>query len=414
MESKISRRDVLKYGAFAGTGSLLALDGENLASPLVEQLTRQQSGKISGMTITDIDCFQVKVPWPEEDIKRGKFNRYGVIKISTTEGITGYCFGWVSGDEKTQAKLRRMLIGQDPFAIEQFLGLGLVEYGAVEHALWDIIGKAAGMPVHKLLGGNRKKIEYYITMVWGGKADQSHLTPEQQAEDILRYHKLGYNAIKLRSWRRDIMKDVEIAKLVMNEAAPGFRLMFDRTASRPGWVWTYEQALQVAEGLQDAGAYWLEEPFEIYDIIRSAKLTQAMDMLIAGGNHEQDIYIFAKYLANKAFDIIQPDGITGGGILTNKKIGALAQAFETQYMMHGTHSLSMYGWLQTDGCIPNCLYQEIGLIKPPILPHEQWEPGLKLLNTDEMYEMDKEYITIPQGPGLGMDINEDALAEYRI
>ena len=414
MGTQLSRRDIMKLGTAGGAGSLLALYGGNLPAPLAKELEHRQSGRVSGIKIKDIDCFRVNVPWPEEDIKRGKMNSYAVVKITTTAGITGYSFGYVNYKGETKEKIRHMLIGQDPFAIEQFLGQGLVNWAPVEHALWDIIGKAAGMPVHKLLGGNKKKTRYYITMVWQGKPDQSHLDPEKQAEDILEYNRLGYNAVKIRSWRPDIMEDVKVAKHVLSRATPGFRLMFDRTAQYPGWVWTYEQAYQVAEGMQDAGVYWLEECFEVGDMTKSAKLTKAMDMYITGGEHDRDIHPFAQYLANDVFDIVQPDGFTAGGILTIKKIGSMAQAFNKPCILHGTHSLFMFGWLQINASLTNCEYQEIGLIRPPILPHEQWEPGIKLLNSPEMFEMDKEYITIPQEPGLGMDVNEDALEEYRL
>lgn len=414
MGTQLSRRDIMKLGTAGGAGSLLALYGGNLPAPLAEELEHRQSGRVSGIKIKDIDCFRVRVPWPEEDIKRGKMNSYAVVKITTTAGITGYSFGYVNYEGETKEKIRHMLIGKDPFAIEQFLGQGLVNWASVEHALWDIIGKAAGMPVHKLLGGNKKKTRYYITMVWQGKPDQSHLDPEKQAEDILEYNRLGYNAVKIRSWRPDIMEDVKVAKHVLSRATPGFRLMFDRTAQYPGWVWTYEQAYQVAEGMQDAGVYWLEECFEVGDMTKSAKLTKAMDMYITGGEHDRDIHPFAQYLANDVFDIVQPDGFTAGGILTIKKIGSMAQAFNKPCILHGTHSLFMFGWLQINASLTNCEYQEIGLIRPPILPHEQWEPGIKLLNSPEMFEMDKEYITIPQEPGLGMDVNEDALEEYRL
>lgn len=414
MGKKLSRREMLKRGTVWGTGGLLALEGENLAAPLTEQLERQSAGKNSGILITDVDCFQVKVPWPEEDIKRGKMNHYGVVKITTTAGITGYAFGGVRWEGENKEKIKRMLIGQDPFGVEGFLGQGLVNNAPIEHALWDIIGKAAGMPVHKLLGGKKDKTKFYLTMVWAGKADQTDIPLEKQANDILEYNRLGYQIVKIRAFRPNVMEDVEVAKLVLKKATTGFRLMFDRTAQMSGWVWTYDQAQQVAKGLQDAGAYWLEEPFEVGDMIKSAKLTQETDMLITGGEHDKDIYPFAQYLANDVFDIVQPDGFTAGGILTIKKIGSMAQAFNKPCILHGTHSLTMFGWLQINASLTNCSYQEIGLIRPPILPYEQWEPGLKLLNTPQMFEMDKEYIKIPQGPGLGMDVNEDALKEFRV
>lgn len=406
MAGEVSRRDMLTMGTAAGGAGVLAA------------VNAEGGPHDSGMVITDVDCFGVHVPWDEEDVRRGAMNRYGVVRITTTDGITGYSFGGIRAreDGKTPSveRIRQMLVGNSPFAIEQFLSQGLVYHGEVEHALWDIVGKAAGQPVHKLLGGSKERTKYYITMVWPGKADQSHLTPEQQAEDILWYAGQGYNAIKIRCWREDIMADVEVARLVMQKAPEGFRLMFDRTAQYPGWVWTFDQALAVAKGLEGAGAYWLEEPFEVGDRIRSAKLAKAVDMRITGGEHDLNVQTYAEYLRDDVFDIVQPDGFWCGGILTVKKIGAAAQALGKPCILHGTHSLRMFGWLQAIGSLTNCEYQEVGLIRPPILPHEQWKPGVALLETDDMFEMDTKHIVIPQGPGLGMRVNEDAVNEYRV
>lgn len=411
--ANLTRRDLLKQSAVL-SGGVLAATGA-VPSP-------GYSSETSSMKITGFDHFPVVIPRSEEERRRGAYDRYSVARITTTDGITGYAFGPVVPSfrdeardyEAALARIRDLLIGKDPFAIELHLANGLIHYGVVEHALWDIIGKAAGMPVHKLLGGNKKKTKYYITMVWHGRGDQSHLTPEEQAEDILWYAEQGYNAIKIRCWRENIMDDVEIARLVIPNAPSGFRLMFDRTAEFPGWVWSYEQAYQVARGMQEAGVYWLEEPFEVGDVIKSAKLAHAMDMLIVGGEHDLGTAPFGVYMRDRVFDIVQPDAQWCGGISTVKKVSTLAQALDIPCILHGTHSLSMFGWLQANAALTNCEYQEIGLIRPRILPHEQWEPARELLDSDDLFEFDTEYLTIPQGPGLGMPVNDDALEEYRV
>ena len=263
MGIKLSRRNIMKMGAVAGAGGFLSLEGENFSVPLANALETQRSGKISGIKIKEIDCFRVAVPWPKEEIQRGKMNRYSCVKITTTEGITGYAFGSVRWEGETKEKISRMLIGEDPFAIERFLGLGLTQWAPVEHALWDIIGKAAGMPVHKLLGGNKKKTKFYLTMVWQGKSDQSHLDPEKQGEDILRYNRLGYNAVKIRAWRPNIMDDVEVARYVMKNATPGFRLMFDRTAQYAPWVGPTTRPCRLQEDCRRLAHTGLRNPLKL-------------------------------------------------------------------------------------------------------------------------------------------------------
>lgn len=434
MRTNMSRRDVLRLSSIGGIGGLLTL-GDQISEPLAEQLKRQQAGKTSGIKITDVEQFQVEIPFPKEELIKGQINSFDVLRIKTTEGITGYAFDlfnrglkfdWLVSSTKYEKynfqerldKVRSIIIGQDPFAIEQFLErfavIGFETYGIVECALWDIVGKATGMPVHKLLGGNKKKTKYYITMVW---PNEDTISPAAQAEDILGYDRQGYHAIKVRAFRKNGMDDVELAKLVMAKASPGFRLMFDRCGPFSGQTWTYEQAYQVAKGMQDVGVYWLEEPFEVGDMTKAARLNQAMNMLITGGDLCVDVSIFAELLSNNVFDSVEPDCYLVGGILNVKKIGAMAQAFNKQCIPHGTPpTIRMFGHLQANAALTNCEYQEVGILFPPCPPNEflYQKPGLKLLNTSYMFEMDKEYITIPQGAGLGMDINEDALEEYKV
>lgn len=410
----MNRREMLKTALFGAGSSMLAWGGDTFAAPLVSQLERTQAGRKPDLIVTDIEHFQVSLRLSEDEITLGKYGQFGICKIKTNAGITGYCFGPVYRPEQVQ-KAREILVGNDAFAVEEYINKGIVKIAGWEHALWDVIGKACGLPVHRLLGGPcQDRVKLYLTMVWLGPYDQSHVPFEKQAEDIYFFKKHGFHGIKIRAQRPIIMDDVEALKHIRRAVGPDFSIMFDRTAEYAGWVWSYEQALEVARGMEEYGATWLEEPFERGDIAKSARLRQAVDLTITGAEGDNDIYMFAKYLANESFDIVQPDGIRGGGILVCRKIAMMAQAFNKLMIMHGTHSLSVVGWLQVDGASPVTPWQELVFTRPNLLPQDAWEPSLKLIRNKEIFNIVDGYLSIPQGPGLGLDVDEAALEEYRV
>ena len=143
------------------------------------------------MKITSVESFRVEVPISEEERQQRYYNSSAITRVRTDEGITGYGFEPVDVDAVSQ-----LLVGEDPFQIEQHLEAGLNKWFGAENALWDIVGKAAGLPLNKLMGAYRDEIPLYLTCVWPGAADQTDVTPQQQAEDVLRYSEEGWKAVK--------------------------------------------------------------------------------------------------------------------------------------------------------------------------------------------------------------------------
>ena len=157
------------------------------------------------MKITSVESFNIEIPITAEQEELRYYNKTGVTRIRTDEGITGY--GWSSVDPDAA---RQMLVGRDPLQVEQLVakGLGHDFYGA-ENALWDIVGKAFEQPLHKLWGNCRDEMRLYLTTVWPVDVHQTQVSPEQQAIDIEHYASLGYDAFKIRIWRPDLIDDVE-------------------------------------------------------------------------------------------------------------------------------------------------------------------------------------------------------------
>ena len=256
-----------------------------------------------------------------------------------------------------------------------------------------------GLPVARLLGGYRDRLRVYRTCVFPGKPDQSDVPYETQAEYAVRLKQTGYTAMKVRAWRPTPMDDVEMLAVARSAVGDEFEIMFDRTAVRPGWVWDYDTALQVARGMERYNARWLEEPFDGHDLEGPARLAAEVDIPITGGELGKSIHQFLAFLTHKTYDVLQPDTRICGGILNARKISILAEAFHVPCIQHGTGGLSLAGYIQAGCAMPNCEYQEI--IGQPNLPQEQWEPALRILRTPHVFEIEDGYVKLPDLAGAG-------------
>jgi D-galactarolactone cycloisomerase len=400
---RYSRRELFSRGL----GAAAALAGVQ-ALPALEKAPR--------LRITNIESFSLRVPDPHPDpLKRYD---YAVTRVHTDGGIVGTSFlgcpqgvleGWV----------KPTLIGEDVFAIDRHLKRlqmergesGVQSWSGVEHALWDAVGKAVDRPVAQVLGGARDRLKVYRTCVFPGKADQSDVAYETQAQFAARLQKSGYKGIKVRAWRPRPMDDVEMVGVMRRAVGDDFHIMLDRTAVRPGWVWSYPTALEVCRGLEKHHAYWLEEPFDGYDLLGPARLAAEVGILITGGELGNSVYHFLNFLLHKTYDVVQPDTRICGGIWMAKKISVLAESFGVPCIQHGNSGLSLAGYIQAGCSMTNCQWQEI--IGGPNLPEEEWAPALKLLRTPQAFPIQDGYVLLPNLPGLGLDVNEDAIREYR-
>ncbi len=368
--------------------------------------------------ITGVESFTARVPPSGGARDPLKLYNYPVTRVHTDAGVIGTSFIGAS-PELLNRWVKPTLIGEDLFAIDRHLKRlqmqrgesGVQSWSGVEHAMWDAIGKIANRPVAQLLGGYRDRLRVYRTCVFPGKQDQSDVPYETQAKFAVRLKEAGYTAMKVRAWRPRPLDDADMVGVVRQAVGNDFEIMLDRTAVRPGWVWDYPTALQVARGLEKHRAFWLEEPFDGYDLLGSARLAAEVDIKITGGELGNSIYHFLEFLVNKTYDIVQPDTRICGGIWIAKKISVIADSFGVPCIQHGTSGLALAGYIQAGCSMTNCEWQE--MIGGPNLPEEEWEPGLKLLRTPQVFRIEKGYVYLPALPGLGLDINEDALKEYR-
>ena len=377
---------------------------------------RSLEAAVKPVRITGVDIFPIEIPIPKRDAESGMMNRYVVVRIDTDAGVHGYSFA--GPDPKLlESAIRPALVGKNLFDIERHLRVGLMRWNGTEHAIWDAIGKIANQPVYRLLGGGTPRIKLYLTTVWFGKQDQSHVTYDEQAEMAVRFRDAGFRGMKIRAWRPNPLDDAEACRVIRSAVGPDFAIMFDRTAHAPEGVgqkvWDFETGLRVAEALERSGAYWLEEPFARDDFTTPARLASVMEMPITGGEGFLGLEPFQKALTHRSYDIVQPENRRSGGIFICRKVAILAEAFHVPCVLHGTMGLMLAGALQASVAIGS-EWQELVFIRPPLLPEQVWSPGIQVLNTKQMYQVDDGHIVLSELPGLGLDINEDAIEKYRL
>ncbi len=362
--------------------------------------------------ITDVDIFRIEVPIDAERTAQRVRNFFLACRIDTDAGVRGWSFAEPPID-LLDSEVRPALVGHDLFDLEGMTARGLFRWRGVEHAVWDAIGKLAGQPVHRLLGGTTTRLQTYLTCVWPGNPDQSHVSFDEQAAFAVTLRDAGYRGMKIRAWRPDSMDDVKACGAIRDAAGPDLSIMIDRTAQFAGDVWDFDTALMVARALEEHDVLWLEEPFARDDYENPARLKDLVDINITGGEGALGLEPFRNFLDHRSFDILQPDAMFCGGIHMMRKIAAMAEAWNTPVVPHGNGSLAVAGYLQIAAAL-GVEWQEIVYVVPPLMPEEMFTPAVELLEDDYLYRFEDGMIDVPQGPGLGLRIDEDAMERYRV
>ena len=413
-KTKFSRRGLIT--AAAGGSALLArahLAQGEVSVPLHKLRTDAQRINIKSVT-----TFDVMVPPPKGTPASVFIDQPGRLNstcVETVSGVRGYSFMGNNDQGSTEAEIKaaQVLVGQDLFAVEAHYKRGIFPWGAVEEAIWDAIGKIAGLPVCRLLGGaSLTSVPVYVTCVWDGGKTQDHIAPVQQARESLIYKQAGFKGIKIRVWRKDYNTDAEAIAEIIAAWGPGTRAMVDRTA-RKYKLWTYEEALSAARAMGKAGCYWLEEPLAQDDYEGNARLRKEVKIPIAGGEGYHDMKPFRLCLEHGSYEYLQPELRFMGGVLNTRKVGVLAETFGLKIAPHGTHGLGWAGRLQCSAAMGAHIL-EIAVMTPPLLPDDYCRPFLPLLHGEQPFKYENGEALVPQWPGLGLNVDEDAVRHFRV
>ncbi|CAN7593479.1 MULTISPECIES: mandelate racemase/muconate lactonizing enzyme family protein [unclassified Paenibacillus] len=333
-----------------------------------------------------------------------------LVKIETECGLTGWGEALSPiGPEVTGNIIKRiltpLLLGEDPRQIEVlwnrmygsmrergfFSGFMLTAISAVDIALWDLWGKSLHQPIHVLLGGaERKRIHAYVSGLY---ADSD----SEKGKLAIQWKEQGFDAIKLHLGF-GIEQDARTAQTIREAVGDGFRLMVDVHQQ-----YSVSQAIQLGRRLEALGYDFLEAPVASEDIQGIAEVSRALDMAVAIGEEIRTRYEFKDRINVRAGDIYQPD-MGWVGISEMRKIATMSEAFNIQIAPHLSNGLGICiaATLQLCANIHNYYTLEF---QPNVLPAAN-----RLLK--EPIVCKNGYYELPEGPGLGVEINESALMQY--
>ena len=331
----------------------------------------------------------------------------GLLALETDEGIVGHSFlGSSSRSAQFDAEtlltyLKPLVDGQDPLNREllyqRLLGrhrqTTLRAIGAMDVALWDIAGKATGLPIHKLLGSYRDRVQAYASSA-------VLASPQAYAEEAQRIQAAGWPAYKIHP-PTDPLLDIEICRAVRAAVGDDYILMLDST-----WAYEYPDAVRVGKAIEELGFYWYEDPLVEDDIYGYVKLKQQLHIPILATEHSPgSLTGYAPWLGASATDYLRGDVAIKGGISALIKAAHLAEAFHMSFEVHhGGNSLNNIANLHVIMAINNCEFFEV------ILPDATQKYGLL-----QDIEVDKQgFVHAFDGPGLGAQIDFDLIERKKV
>jgi L-alanine-DL-glutamate epimerase-like enolase superfamily enzyme len=331
----------------------------------------------------------------------GRFSgksQLGLVTISTDQGLHGHAFlgsamrGAHFDAEGLIHYLKPLVMGQDPLDRERLWqtlwsrsrNTTLRAIGAVDVALWDLAGKVANLPIHKLLGSYRDRAPAY--------ASSAVLpSPAAYAEEAVRFKSEGWTAYKIHP-PTDPAIDIEVCRAVRKAVGDGFTVMLDST-----WAYQYPEALRVGRVVQDLGFYWYEDPLADDDLYNYVKLKQQLSIPILATEYSPGGFTaFAPWITERATDYLRGDPAVKGGITPLVKTAHLAEAFHMNFEIHhGGNSLNNVANVHVIMAIRNCEFFEV------LLPAGAQKYGLA-----QDIEVDAQGLVYAfDGPGLGAAID---------
>ena len=324
-----------------------------------------------------------------------------VLRLKTDAGITGWAyssFGMIAGAPRVvqsiiENEMKPVLIGKDPAfpkkiradlwrALEYQGVQGITQFAmsAVDIAVWDILGKAAGMPVYKMLGAVRDRMPAYDMCGWYRENDKDHADYRRTIENTL---ETGYRAFKVKVGKYSLEDDVERIEFGRKVAGKDIKIMVDANQA-----FSRAEALRRGRVYQQLGCFWYEEPVPPYDHEGYAELAAALDMRIAGGENEYNKHAFMDLLQKKGVDVVQPDNRRAGGPTEWMEIAAIADGFGVELASHGGGPVNM----NILCAIPNAIYME----------------------TSGKHKMVNGEILAPEEPGMSSEVAADFITKHKV
>ena len=350
----------------------------------------------------------------------------GLVRVSTDAGIIGYSDmetaasvakaaveapRWSEGDIQAFDGLASLIVGENPLEVERLwyrMYRGSIYYGrrgvamqaisAIDIALWDIMGKAYGQPVHVLLGAKwRDTVRAYASTLF-------RPTPDAMREAATRYIDQGFSAVKF-GWGvfgKDRALDVRLVEAAREALGPDRDLLVDT-----GWFVerTPKQAIQLVRALEPFSPYFIEEILHPEDYDGYRRVAESVDTLIACGEQEATEWGFRELIARARVDVLQPDLTRCGGFTAARKIVHMAEMANVLVIPHSWSSdLLTAASLHLNAFQRHAEFIEFNTSQGPLSRALVREP----------LRLEAGHVRVPTGPGLGVDVDEATIDKYRI
>jgi L-alanine-DL-glutamate epimerase-like enolase superfamily enzyme len=324
-----------------------------------------------------------------------------VLRIRTDAGITGWAsssFGnRGEGASVVQSmienEVKPVVMGKDPafprgiraelwkaMNYHGVTGVGQFALAATDIALWDVLGKSAGLPVYRMLGAYRDRMPVYSMCGWYYDNDGDLARFKRQVDDAVEQ---GYKAVKIKVGKYSLDDDVRRIRLALDVIGKDRRLMVDANQ-----VFDRKEALRRGRVYQEMGCFWYEEPLPPYDMEGFAMLAEALDIRIATGENLNTKYAFADLIAKRGADIVQPDNRRAGGVSEWMEIAAIADGYGVEVASHGGGATNLNMLL----AMPNAIYMETG-------------GPVKLIDGE---------VLAPELPGMSSEVSAEEIRKYKV
>ncbi len=334
-----------------------------------------------------------------------------IVRVHSDAGVTGVA----SGDAMLGfAGHEGLFVGQDALAIERhwrLLNNIQFHFGRcwpLDLALWDLAGKLAGQPVWRLLGGLHPKLRAYAS-------SGTLRAPAALADAAEAYLARGFKALKIRFHRGDWRADIKALEAVRARVGDRLALMVDCNQGwRMSWdaypAWSLKDAVAVARELEKLGVYWMEEPLHRGDREGMKRLRAMVDIRIAGGEMNRELYEFRDLIRDGCLDVLQPDAALVGGITGLRRVAAMAEEHNLIFTPHT--------WTNGMGVVANA-HLAAGVADAPFVEFPWDPPQWSLERRDFMMTAPLDVdaagdIVLGEAPGFGVALDEDMLKRTRV
>ncbi|SEE71137.1 mandelate racemase/muconate lactonizing enzyme family protein [Jiangella alba] len=362
----------------------------------------------SGTTITDVTTTFLSIPL-ERPLVTAAFPIPAIdtalVQVRTADGHEGVAWSFAFGRGRVASLVRliddlgELAVGADAVATEALWarlskavefagrrGLAAAAISTIDTACWDITGQAAGLPVHRLLGGFRDRVETYASQgLW---LDRGRDDLAAEAQSLVGQ---GFRAVKMRAGLPDPAEDVARVRAVREAIGPDVALMVDANQA-----WDLKQTLRMARDLAEFDLFWLEEPMPHGHVDDYAAAAPAIEMPLCTGESNYYADELLALARRRAADYVMPDLMRMGGVTEWMKAARMCEVFGLRVTPH----LFMEHSAHLAGAAPNAVWQEY---------QPWWQPIL-----ETPVQVVDGCIALGDEPGFGLRLSASAVAEYRL